>query len=50
MVPEEFWNDNDSENAYILCGDNDGSFCIYQNDAPYHKNFIPIIEAALSEE
>lgn len=50
MIPEEYWNDKDSEYAYILCGDNDSSFCIYQNDVPYHDDFIPIIESALLED
>lgn len=50
MVPEEYWNDTDSESAYILCGDDDRSFYIYQNDAPYREDFIPIIESALLEE
>lgn len=49
MVPEEYWNDSDSERAYILCGDDDHSFYIYQNDAPYHEDFVPIVESALSE-
>lgn len=49
-VPEEYWNGKNSENAYILCGDSDNSFYIYQNIVPYYKDFIPIIESALLED